>query len=196
MKTAEHRSGHDVVALANPMAPDSAKCFLGNLAARSSSAYSALTIRRASATALTVRSGPCDTVSGRSARLLIARQPNGRFHEPTRTRRVMAAVMLALAASVAASAGLRAQRNPSSPIAIGTTDLAGVVTSASGPEAGVWVIAETTDLPTKFAKIVVTDDRGRYVIPGAAESDLQRLGARLRPRRLAEVKARPAHISI
>ena len=38
-------------------------------------------------------------------------------------------------------------------------DLEGVVTSAKGPEAGVWVIAETTDLPTKFAKIVVTDDR-------------------------------------
>ena len=28
-----------------------------------------------------------------------------------------------------------------------------------------WVIAETTDLPTKFAKIVVTDDQGRYVMP-------------------------------
>ena len=34
-----------------------------------------------------------------------------------------------------------------------------------GTEAGVWVIAETTDLPTKFAKIVVTDDHGRYVLP-------------------------------
>src|SRR5215472_9360574 len=44
-------------------------------------------------------------------------------------------------------------------------DIAGVVTSAKGPEAGVWVIAETTDLPTKFAKIVVTDDRGRYLLP-------------------------------
>ena len=44
-------------------------------------------------------------------------------------------------------------------------DIGGVVTSAKGPEAGVWVIAETTDLPTKFAKIVVTDDRGRYLIP-------------------------------
>src|SRR5262249_17984903 len=32
-------------------------------------------------------------------------------------------------------------------------------------EAGVWVIAETTDLPTKFVKIVVTDDQGRYLIP-------------------------------
>jgi len=44
-------------------------------------------------------------------------------------------------------------------------DIAGVVTGPNGPEAGVWVIAETTELPTKFVKIVVTDDRGRYVIP-------------------------------
>ena len=50
-------------------------------------------------------------------------------------------------------------------VAIGTTDIGGTVTSPHGPEAGVWVIAETTDLPTKFAKIVVTDDAGRYVIP-------------------------------
>src|SRR5256885_4051928 len=48
---------------------------------------------------------------------------------------------------------------------IGEGDLAGVVTSAGGPEGGVWVIAETNDLPTKFTKIVVTDDRGRYLIP-------------------------------
>ena len=45
------------------------------------------------------------------------------------------------------------------------TSISGVVTSTKGPEAGVWVIAETTDLPTKFIKIVVTDDRGRYVLP-------------------------------
>src|SRR5256885_1211832 len=44
-------------------------------------------------------------------------------------------------------------------------DIGGVVRSAKGPEAGVWVIAETKDLPTKFARIVVTDDQGRYVIP-------------------------------
>lgn len=43
--------------------------------------------------------------------------------------------------------------------------IAGVVTGATGPEAGVWVIAETSDLPTKYAKIVVTDDEGRYVLP-------------------------------
>jgi hypothetical protein len=50
-------------------------------------------------------------------------------------------------------------------IAIDADDIGGVVTSAKGPEAGVWVIAETSDLPTKFVKIVVTDDRGRYVLP-------------------------------
>ena len=44
-------------------------------------------------------------------------------------------------------------------------DISGIVTSAHGPEAGVWVIAETADLPTKFAKIVVTDEQGRFVIP-------------------------------
>jgi hypothetical protein len=48
---------------------------------------------------------------------------------------------------------------------VGATDLGGVVTGRGGPEAGVWVIAETTDLPTKYAKIVVTDDQGRYLIP-------------------------------
>src|SRR5260221_9557861 len=44
-------------------------------------------------------------------------------------------------------------------------DIKGVVTGPKGPEAGVWVIAETTDLPTKYAKGVVTDDKGRYLIP-------------------------------
>jgi hypothetical protein len=50
-------------------------------------------------------------------------------------------------------------------INIKSDDLGGVVTSTKGPEAGVWVIAETTDLPTKFVKIVVTDDSGRYLVP-------------------------------
>lgn len=48
-------------------------------------------------------------------------------------------------------------------IAPGT--IGGVVRSAKGPEAGVWVIAETYDLPNRFIKIVVTDDQGRYVLP-------------------------------
>jgi hypothetical protein len=50
-------------------------------------------------------------------------------------------------------------------VAIDNDDIGGVVSGPKGPEAGVWVIAETTDLPTKFAKMVVTDDQGRYVIP-------------------------------
>ena len=53
----------------------------------------------------------------------------------------------------------------SAAVRIDNDDIGGVVTSANGPEAGVWVIAETGDLPTKFAKIVVTDDQGRYVLP-------------------------------
>src|SRR5262249_50973482 len=64
----------------------------------------------------------------------------------------------------AAWAPVNAQRNVPG-VTIGASDLGGVVTGPNGPEAGVWVIAETTDLPTKFAKIVVTDDQGRYVLP-------------------------------
>jgi hypothetical protein len=44
-------------------------------------------------------------------------------------------------------------------------DIGGIVTGTNGPEAGVWVIAETTDLATRYSKIVVTDDQGRYVVP-------------------------------
>ncbi len=50
-------------------------------------------------------------------------------------------------------------------VPVGDGDIGGVVTGPKGPEAGVWVIAETHDLPTRFAKIVVTDDQGRYLIP-------------------------------
>src|SRR6059036_1158951 len=58
-----------------------------------------------------------------------------------------------------------AQQPRSVPIDFSKKDIAGVVASSKGPEAGVWVIAETTELPTKFVRIVVTDDRGRYLIP-------------------------------
>src|SRR6266478_7071219 len=61
------------------------------------------------------------------------------------------------------SPGLRAQQ-PAAP-AIDDDDIGGVVTSRFGPEAGVWVIAETTELGTRFAKMAVTDEVGRYVIP-------------------------------
>ena len=75
-------------------------------------------------------------------------------------------VAVGIAVLLAASpAWLSAQQNPAEAVRIGDSDLGGVVTSAQGPEAGVWVIAETTDLPTKFARIVVTDDQGRYLVP-------------------------------
>jgi hypothetical protein len=62
-------------------------------------------------------------------------------------------------------AGLNAQQRAGEAVSIGDNDIGGVVRSTKGAEAGVWVIAETNDLPTKFAKIVVTDDDGRYVVP-------------------------------
>src|SRR5712691_9611395 len=73
------------------------------------------------------------------------------------------AALLVLVALVAAPSRLPAQQ--AGQVAIDNDDIGGVVRSASGPEAGVWVIAETTELPTKYAKMVVTDDKGRYVIP-------------------------------
>jgi len=50
-------------------------------------------------------------------------------------------------------------------VSIKNHDIGGIVMSANGPEAGVWVIAETRDLPTRYAKMVVTDDQGRYLLP-------------------------------
>ena len=55
-------------------------------------------------------------------------------------------------------------QQPGRAVAIDDDDIGGVVTSAKGPEAGVWVVAEAS-LGTKFRKIVVTDDAGRYVLP-------------------------------
>src|SRR5437899_6479767 len=57
-----------------------------------------------------------------------------------------------------------AQPAPRAAVQIDSDDIGGVVTSKHGPEAGVWVIAETTELGTRFARIAVTDDHGRYVI--------------------------------
>ena len=50
-------------------------------------------------------------------------------------------------------------------VAIDNDDIGGVVRGPNGPEAGVWVIAETNDLATRFTRSVVTDDQGRYVVP-------------------------------
>ena len=65
----------------------------------------------------------------------------------------------------------RAQPVAQDGIRLGTSDRGGIVRSANGPEAGVWVIAETTDLPTRMIRIVVTDDKGRYVVPDLPEAN-------------------------
>jgi hypothetical protein len=61
------------------------------------------------------------------------------------------------------------QGSPS--MSVKADEIGGVVSSSKGPEAGVWVIAETTDLPTRYIKEVVTDDRGRYLIPALPKAN-------------------------
>ena len=86
--------------------------------------------------------------------------------------------------------------------ALAADAIGGKVTGAHGPEAGVWVIAETTDLPTKYAKMVVTNDQGQFVIPqlpaakykiwargyGLVDSDKQDVV----PGKTVDLKAKPA----
>src|SRR3954470_4151808 len=67
--------------------------------------------------------------------------------------------------STASTTALGAARPAAESIRVNADGIGGVVTGSKGPEAGVWVIAETEDLPTKFVKIVVTDDEGRYLLP-------------------------------
>src|SRR6187455_240820 len=74
------------------------------------------------------------------------------------TQSLFAAALAALIAFIAPPAG--AQQ-----VAIDNDDIGGVVRSAKGPEAGVWVIAESHELGVRYIKSVVTDDQGRYVIP-------------------------------
>src|SRR3954452_950395 len=79
------------------------------------------------------------------------------------TQMIRAVVVAALCAFAAGAT--RTQQGYPAAVPIDGDDIAGVVTGEKGPEAGVWVIAETLDLPTRFVRIVVTDDRGRYLIP-------------------------------
>ena len=64
-------------------------------------------------------------------------------------------------------------QQPVSDVAIDTDDIGGVVTGPKGPEAGVWVVAETRDLPVRYIKSVVTDDRGRFVVPDLPPASYQ-----------------------
>ena len=72
-----------------------------------------------------------------------------------------AITVLAAASLVQTGAG----QGANGAVAVDNDDIGGVVTGARGPEAGVWVIAETKELPTKLIKSVVTDDQGRYLVP-------------------------------
>src|SRR5438128_11729895 len=81
---------------------------------------------------------------------------------------------LALASVLMASlTWVNAQQRSGATVAIDPDDIGGFVTSSKGPEAGVWVIAETSDLPTKFARMVVTDDHGYYVLPDLPKASYQ-----------------------
>src|SRR5262245_2627152 len=91
--------------------------------------------------------------------MLMKRSPSGR------TARVLAAFAASCALAVSIRAANPPQAGATAAPPIDPDDIGGVVTSSAGPEAGVWVIAESTGLPTTFRAIVVTDDRGRYVLP-------------------------------
>src|SRR5215470_13985974 len=75
------------------------------------------------------------------------------------------AAAIGFAALLAIPAPSIAQAPAPAAVAIDNDDIGGVVTGPNGAEAGVWVIAETRDLPTRFTRSVVTDDQGRYVLP-------------------------------
>jgi hypothetical protein len=111
-----------------------------------------------------------------------------------RTKRI-SAILLALGLIVFfATTSVRMSGQGGAAPAIDNDDIGGVVTGAQGPEAGVWVIAETRSTPTKLIKSVVTDDRGRYVVPDlpAGEYDVWVRGYGLVDS--AKVKATPGKI--
>src|SRR5215470_16927875 len=77
--------------------------------------------------------------------------------EAPRRKRMRIKQTLLLGVAVAAAAAYLTIMPLNAQVTIDADDIGGVVTGPAGPEAGVWVIAETTDLGTKMAKMVVTD---------------------------------------
>jgi hypothetical protein len=75
--------------------------------------------------------------------------------------------------AAALSSNWTAAQQVRSRVDVDPDDIGGRVVSASGPESGVWVIAETTELPTRFTRIVVTDDQGRYLLPDLPRASYQ-----------------------
>src|SRR5689334_7986330 len=86
-------------------------------------------------------------------------------------RTITITLVLAISASNASAAARSKKPKPKVP----TANISGIVKGVprrgtAKPEAGVWVIAETEDLPTKYVKIVVTDEHGRFLIPDLPEA--------------------------
>src|SRR6476620_9967850 len=90
----------------------------------------------------------------------------------TRTSLFASVASIALVTIVAASfSGGRVRLAAQAAVSTDADDIGGVVTGPRGAEAGVWVIAESTSLPTTLRKIVVTDDQGRYLVPDLPKGD-------------------------
>src|SRR5262245_12083293 len=98
------------------------------------------------------------TRTGLQPAVMLGRRPMSRLTEALRRLPMIFTVLIS-------TIGLAQTVHAQQTVDVRTGEIGGVVTSAKGSEAGVWVIAETTELPTKFARIVVTDDQGRYLIP-------------------------------
>src|SRR6476620_63461 len=101
-----------------------------------------------------------------AARNRARRQQEESVSTSTRSRvgfAILTAGLIALTTAFVVSAGKSLEAQNATAPANGV--ITGVVRSDKGPEAGVWVIAETKDLPTNFIKIVVTDDQGRFLLP-------------------------------
>jgi hypothetical protein len=79
--------------------------------------------------------------------------------------------LVAVVVGVAGLMGGAAGQVATGSVAIDSDDIGGIVSGPKGPEAGVWVVAETTQLPTRLIKSVVTDDQGRYVLPDLPKAD-------------------------
>src|SRR5829696_3748121 len=85
-------------------------------------------------------------------------------------KRLLVGVALVFSSVLAVSHA--AQQAPPA-VPIDNDDIGGVVSGPAGQEAGVWVIAETRDLPVRYIKSVVTDDRGRFVVPDLPSATYQ-----------------------
>ena len=79
-------------------------------------------------------------------------------------------IVLVIAAAATFAGCGKPSAKPDGDIPVVADALSGVVSGSKGPEAGVWVIAESVNLETRHIKIVVTDEQGRYLIPELPEA--------------------------